>query len=230
MRVWDVQPGYLSCDSLLSEFRELHGLASVLSNGKRSDVQHPEALRWVGYGWAIKQRQKELVCEMDLRGYEHRPLVRTRSNKGVWPPLFIDEPHIQYEMLKREYTNKKKGLIALPDSTQKLWSQHKYSVLARNQTIYKDIGRRVSSNAVSFEALSMELVELLRTCPAEGGVRNAVQHMWGYVSDIENSNRIGNTASWSLKKMLTLTQENARISKDSYLTNSTALSELMVWL
>ena len=230
MRVWDIHPGYLNRQSLLGEHRELHGLVSILVNGKKGYSQHPETLRWVGYGWALRQRHQELVYEMNLRGYQDKSPVRTRSNNGKWPSVYIDEPHIQFKLLKEKYANKEKGRISLPRNTQELWSHHKYSVLARDQKKYKDIGRNVSSKKVNFEALSIELVKLLRMPPDEGGIRNALQHMWGYVSEVPNSNCKGNTNSWSLKKMLILTQENVKISKDPYLTNSTALSELMVWL
>lgn len=230
MRVWDIHPGYLNRQSLLGEHRELHGLVSILVNGKKGYSQHPETLRWVGYGWALKQRHEELVYEMNLRGYKDKSPVRTRKNQGKWPSIYIDEPHIQFKLLKEKYVNKEKGRISLPRNTQELWSHHKYSVLARDQKKYKDIGRKVSTKKVNFETLSMELVKLLRTPPDEGGIRNALQHMWGYVSEIPNSNCKGNIESWSLKKMLVLTQENVKISKEPYLTNSTALSELMVWL
>ena len=76
----------------------------------------------------------------------------------------------------------------------------------------------------------MELVEILRIQPGEGGVRNALQHMWGYVSEVDNENNNGNVESWSLKKLLALTQENVQKVNEPYLSQSTALSELMLWL
>ena len=108
MRVWDIHPGYLNRQSLLGEHRELHGLVSILVNGKKGYSQHPETLRWVGYGWALKQRHRELVAEMNLRGYQDKSPVRTRSNLGVWPSVYIDEPHIQLKLLKAKYENKEK--------------------------------------------------------------------------------------------------------------------------
>ena len=40
MCVWDVHPGYLNRQSLLGEHRELHGIASILSQDKkRPDYQ-----------------------------------------------------------------------------------------------------------------------------------------------------------------------------------------------
>jgi hypothetical protein len=230
MRIWDIHPGYLNHQSLLGEHRELHGLVSVLVNGKKGYSRHPETLRWVGYGWALQQRHRELVCEMNLRGYQDKSPVRTKSNRGVWPSVYIDDPHAQFSLLQEKYVGKEGGRIPLPRNAQELWRHHKYSILARDQERYRGIGMGVSSGEVTFEDLSTELVELLRTPPEEGGIRNALQHMWGYVSEILNSRCKGNMESWSLKMLLVHTQENARKSKQPYLMESTSLSELMVWL
>lgn len=230
MRIWDIHPGYLNRQSLLGEHRELHGLVSILVNRKKGYSQHPETLRWIGYGWALKHRHRELACEMNLRGYEDRSPINTRSNKGNWPPIYIDKPHIQLDLLKEKYRKKEKGRIPLPVNEQELWSHHKYSVMARDYKKYKEIGRRVSDHSVSFEHLVIELVEILRIQPGEGGVKNSLQHMWGYVADVDNENNNGNIETWSLKKLLTITQENAKQANEQYLINSTALSELMTWL
>jgi len=229
MRIWDIHPGYLNRQSLLGEHRELHGLVSIIVNGKKGYSHHPETMRWVGYGWAIKQRHRELVCEMVLRGYADKSPVKTRSNKGNWPSLYIDKPHIQFQLLKEKYKEKEEGRIPLPNNEQELWSQHKYSVLARNQNKYKTIGRGISSRKISFENLALELIEILRTPPTEGGIRNAVQHMWGYVSE-EHKGGSDDIESWSLKKLLIYTQKNAKKFNEPYINKSTALSELMVWL
>lgn len=230
MRIWDVHPGYLNRQSLLGEHRELHGLVSILVNNKKAYSRHPETLRWVGYGWAIRQRHRELACEMNLRGYRDNSPVNTRSNKGVWPSVYIDEPHVQFALLKDKYEFKEEGRILLPKNEQELWSHHKYSVLARDQKLYRKIGREVSGNRFSFEKLSRVLVETLRSPPDEGGIQNALQHMWGYVSQVPNDKNDGDISSWSMKKLLTVTQENSVKSGNLYLGNSTALSDLMVWL
>jgi len=229
MRVWDIHPGYLNRQSLLGEHRELHGLVSILVKGKKGYSHHPETLRWVGYGWALKQRHKALVCEMNLRGYKDESPVRMRSNQGVWPEIYIDDPHIQIKLLKEKYVNREMGRIPLPRNSQELWSHHKYSVLARDPNKYKEIGQRLSGKEGDFESLSMELVELLRNRPTEGGIRNALQHMWGYVSK-DSSIDEDNVSSWSLKRLLAKTQERVIKSKEPYLVKSTALSDLMVWL
>ena len=85
------------------------------------------------------------------------------------------------------------------------------------------------SSTDDFSSLSRLLTELLRMPASAGGIRNALQHMWGYVSNsFSGSNRAIET--WSLKKLLNETQRGALTSKEPYLMASTALSELKVWL
>lgn len=95
MRIWDVDPGYLNRQSLLGEHRELHGIVSIISNNKKGYSKHPETLRWVGYGWALKQRHKLLVAEMNLRGYNDQSPVLLRSKPEAWPENYIDPPAVQ---------------------------------------------------------------------------------------------------------------------------------------
>jgi hypothetical protein len=56
--------------------------------------------------------------------------------------------------------------------------------MARDASEYKRIGRWVASRKTGSAIFDLypELVSFLRCPPAEGNLRNAVQHMWGYVS------------------------------------------------
>lgn len=229
MRIWDVHPGYLNQQCLIEEHRDIHALVTQF-NTKKNNALEPEALRWLGHGWAIKLRHRWIEYELKLCAYADSSPINTKSNKGVWPSVYIDEPHVQFALLKEKYKDSHPGRISLPRNEQELWRQHKYSVLARDQKLYKEIGRNVSNKGIDFKQLSRELVDTLRRQPDEGGIRNALQHMWGYVSEVPNDKNNGRIASWSLKKLLTMTQENAIRSKQPYLLNSTALSELMAWL
>jgi hypothetical protein len=38
----------------------------IIVNSKKGYSQHPETIRWAGHGWALRQRHKQLVCEMAL--------------------------------------------------------------------------------------------------------------------------------------------------------------------
>lgn len=229
MRIWDISPAYLNRQSLLGEHRELHGIVSIVVNGKRGYARHPETIRWADYGWALGMRHRQLACEMALRGYTDRSPVDTRSTEGQWPDTYIDPPGLQFSLLKQKYAGKEEGRIPLPGNSQQLWAQHKYSVLARSPGRYQRIGQDVARAQLGFDELALQLTGILREQPSEGGIRNAVQHMWGYVSDAADS-ACSDMASWSLARLLSETQQGTRGNQVSYLNHSTALSELMVWL
>jgi hypothetical protein len=231
MRIWDVHPGYLNRQSLLGEHRELHGIVSIIVNRKKGYSNHPETVRWVGYGWALRQRHRLLAAEMSLRGYTDKSPVDTRAKKGVWPETYIDEPFRQFQILEDKYRNKAPGRIPLPKNAQQLWRHHKYSVLARDANLYKKLGKEVSGMKPhqDFSELAKVLTDQLRKPPSTGGLRNALQHMWGHVSDCPSAPK-GDIGSWSLRRLMKETQRRSLASEEPYLTSSTALSELQVWI
>ena len=229
MRIWDIHPGYLNRQSLLGEHRELHGMVSIIINHKKGYSKHPETLRWLKYGWALKIRHEQLVYEMALRGYTDRSPVTICSNKGEWPKIYIDPPYQQFTILKEKYINKEKGRIHLPRNEQELWAHHKYSVLARDTHLYEKIGQNIANKTSDFNKLSIKLTEILRQEPTHGGIQNTIEHMWGYVSS--ETLRSGlHVSDLSLRELLSEIQERAKINNITYLLNSTALSELAVWL
>lgn len=231
MRIWDINPGYLNRQSLLGEHRELHGIVSILVNGKRGYSRHPETLRWAGFGWALRQRHQLLAAEMALRGYTDRSPVDTLANRGLWPTTWIDEPFRQLQILEDKYRDKEPGRIPLPKSAQQFWSQHKYSVLARDVLLYRALGKEVAvmKPGDDFRPLVRMLTELLRTPPASGGLSNALQHMWGYVSKDDSAPHHA-VAAWGPGRLLDEIQRRALASREPYLLMSTALAELKVWL
>lgn len=231
MRVWDINPGYLNRESLLGEHREIHGILSIIVNKKKGYSKHPETIRWVGYGWALKQRHNQLAAEMSLRGFIEKTPVVKRSNKGNWPSKYIDEPFRQFRILEQKYINKDHGRIPLPKSAQQIWSQHKYSVLARSRNLYMKFGKAVSIMKPDndFSEIANSLSEILRIPPSPGGIRNALQHMWGHVSESATSPK-KKIESWSLNRLQKEIQVCAIKTKEQYLLSSTALSELKIWI
>ncbi|MDE0420611.1 MAG: DUF1722 domain-containing protein [Gammaproteobacteria bacterium] len=227
MRVWDVHPGYLNRQSLLGEHCELHGIVSILSLDKRGNSNHPETKRWKGRGWAIRQRHCLLAAEMAFRGYRDRTPVRGRSAAGQWPDSFIDTPGRQFALLADTYRGKEPGRIPLPRTSHELWSHHKYSVMARSQAAYRELGRRVSGlrGRVGFDALALELVNWLRQPPSPGDMRNAVQHMRGYVDAGEclaDDDGPGD-------ERIEVVQRHVATAGRSFLTTQTALTDLAAW-
>ncbi len=231
MRIWDINPGYLNRQSLLGEHRELHGIVSIMVNKKLGYSRHPETVRWLGYGWALKQRHRLLAAEMTLRDFTDRSPVYTRSQKGRWPEAYVDEPFRQFQLLESKYRNKEQGRIPLPQNGQQLWSQHKYSVLARDINFYRDVGRKVSRMKPNhdFNELANQLNVLLRSPPSTGGLRNGLLHMWGHVSDFSTIDK-SKIETWTSYRLLREIQRLSLKKNETYLVHSTALSDLMAWI
>lgn len=230
MRIWDLNPGYLNRQSLLGEHRELHGLVSIIKYNKKGYSKHPETLRWVGLGWALKQRHKLLVAEMNLRGYTDRSPVLLRSKPGAWPEIYIDEPAQQISILKRKYKYLESGRIPLPQNAQDFWAQHKYSVMARDITAYKNIGKWVTSKSGSKELhnVATEITTILRVPPEQRLIENTLLHMWGYVSKYSSisGKKLNSLSSKALLKKIQLLSLSNNVK---YLNESTSLSELNAW-
>ena len=230
MRLWDVNPGYLNRQSLLGEHRELHAIVSIIRNNNKGYSRHPETLRWKEFGWALSQRHKLLVSEMNLRGYVDRSPVMMRSQRLKWPDVFVNPPVTQLSILAEKYKDTEQGRIPLPKNIQQLWAQHKYSVIARDAAEYKRIGRWVASQKTGsgMSDLYQELISLLRCPPGEGNLRNAIQHMWGYVSSYSFAGKT--IESKTTRSMLKEIQCLVFLHNVVYLKESTALGELQAWI
>ncbi|WP_281357851.1 DUF1722 domain-containing protein [Desulfobacter latus] len=103
--------------------------------------------------------------------------------------------------------------------------------MARNVSLYKKIGADVArmSPRDDFSGLARFLVETLRTPPSQDGLKNALQHMWGYVSDRYEASRVPLHA-WPLTDLLAQIQDLTFKHSQPYLMESVALSELAVWI
>ena len=231
MRVWDVAAGYLNRGSLLGEHREIHGIAAILSHGMRGYSRHPETLRWTRCEHGLLQRHLLLVAEMRLRGYRHESPMALHAAARCWPRTFVTAPADQFGLLRTKYRGLQNGRIQLPRTSQELWSQHKYSVMARDPELYRTLGRRVAKlrQMAGFRELSMELVAILRSPPSVRRAVNAVEHMWGHVSRHvpPAERRLASADAWLL---LQKTQQVSMQVQEPFVCGSTALSELAVYL
>lgn len=227
MRIWDINPGYLNDKSLLGEHVELHSIVSIIINGKKGYSNHPETKRWMRYQWAINKRHELLISEMKLRGFRHSSHIEIDDTIDLWPNEYIDSPKKQFDILCEKYKNKEMGRIPLPNSMQQLWRHHKYSVMARDIKKYKEIGSYVADvKSHQSSKLYQELVDLLRLRPSSGGIKNALQHMWGYFKKDQTIN----VELLDLASLLEVVQKLAYKKKKKYILESTALSEFEVWI
>lgn len=224
MRIWDLDPGYLSRGHLLAEHRELHALMAMMDRDLPGFENQPELARWRAFRPALCERHHWLVQEFQLRGLTHRsPLADADAVPAqAWPGTYVTAPAAQFALLAARA--KTPGRIPLPASAQELWAQHKYSVMARDPQLAKSIGREVAAKTLDLPNLALQLTALLRQAPAPGRTLNALQHMWGYVADC------GHAPPDEPLALLRLTQRLALEHGVPYLTASTALGELARYL
>lgn len=230
MRIWDINPGYLNDKSLLGEHRELHGIVSILLNNKQGYSKHPETLRWQGRLFALQCRHSLLKSEMSLRDFDEKSPVIVPKVGTKWPDIFVNSPGAQYKLLEKKYISNTQGRIPIPQNSQELWAQHKYSIMARDPVRYKEIGKLVAEFGDDhFFDLSTELVHHLRQKPLRGNTRNCLEHLWGYVSDFSEFS--GKQAvKMSNLDLLNEVRKLSMTHRVRYLLSSTALSDLHSWL
>ena len=166
---------------------------------------------------------------MHLRGYQDKTPLMSRRHEPKWPKTFVDEPARQLDLLRDKYVGREAGRILLPRSVQELWAQHKYSVMARDPATYVSFGRRVARlrRGTPLDALALELTMLLRQRPSARRAANAIEHMWGYVSQSAAADQ-RTAAMVDPAQMLRVTQELAIRDRQPFLLASTALSELAI--
>ncbi len=226
MRIWDVDPGFLNDRSLLGEHRELHGIFSIVVNDKKGYARHPETARWRDHLPALAVRHGLLTAEMELRGFHHQsPLPPPPPAAVRWPDRFLNAPAEQYEILRDKYRSRSPGRIPLPENAQQLWASHKYSVMARSPAEYRRLGPLVAAGGIGPPELAALLVDWLRRPPPAGRLRNAVQHLWGYVAAHSALPPEGTDQLTLLKEIGRLARERRLV----YLLAATALGELRFW-
>ncbi len=225
MRVWDIDPGFLNDKSLLGEHREIHGIHSILTQGKKGYSRHPETLRWRHHLAALCLRHDMLVQEMDLRGFKHQSPLPPDTGPATPPHTLIDSPADQFDILFKKYAEKPEGRIPLPQNGHALWAAHKYSVMARDPENYKRLGRAVARDQLSFRQLSCILVDALCHPPPPNRLTNALQHMWGYIAEKQAQKPHHMTPC----ELIRAVQKAAVNESISYLLHSTALGELAFW-
>lgn len=225
MRVWDIDPGFLNTNSLLGEHREVHAIYTILTQGKKGYSRHPETLRWKGRIPALTARHDLLAAEMSLRGFHHKSPLPGAPMPFVWPDRAIDPPGRQFDILSEKYAEKPGGRIPLPRNCPALWAAHKYSVMARDPSWGKAVGKKVAQKQIAFEELSRLLALSLRTAPAKGRLMNALLHMWGYITEKPAQNAINLTPA----RLIHTIQARATEEKITYLCHATALGELAFW-
>lgn len=221
--LFEVDAGLLDDDLLAEQMRLLVGL---VSQDRRAGLNSRIPALWQGHEDALALRLNQLIAEMTLRGQATPGPVAVTTESLLWPALDPVSLNGQLGVIRARAEAGKPGRIRLPRNDHELWATYKYSVLARNTRAYQNFGQRVASRSVTVEALWASMINATRVAPSQGGVRNALQHMWGYVSGHATINPQTDDLAGLAEHIQTL----AANYQVSYLLNSTALSELGVWL
>ena len=202
-----IAPGYWSLDRLLA--------------------WHERALSGESAEFALSRHQVRAVLrELTLRGVHtgDLPEFSGADREPGAPP----EPTVlkaQWRALPEQ-----KGRIPAPARVTELWAHHKYSMMARNPSRGREIGARRGAQDpdLTVETLLPELVTMLATPPPEPTLRDAVMHMWGYVSPVARDR--GLEADYSdIPRLVGRIGEIALEDPSSYLAHSTALCDLALW-
>lgn len=119
------------------------------------------------------------------------------------------------------------GTPGATHSVQALWRRHKYSVLARDEHAYRDAGRAVARGEIGLDELRQRLEAWLSKPPSSGGLRNAIEHMWGHVAGRARVRR-SDVGDDPYALLQAVGREAARQGND-YLLEQTALTELFEW-
>ena len=174
-------------------------------------------------------RRRVVAAELRLRGRDPGSVPPANSS-CVWPePL----SPLWEQVLEQapESSGALPGRISIPSGAHGLWAQHKYSVMARSPQSYKEIGQEVAGTGKGPPSpqLFAWLLELLRAPPPLPRSRNAISHMWGYVSKSTTPD-VRALAESELdlrpRRVLDRVAALSRVNNVTYILESTALGEL----
>ncbi len=210
-----ISPIYKNTEDLLEEY---YLLSNVI---KEDDVSN----------FDIAFRLHSILYELEFRNSSKNlaPTILTipKTHKAVSNCSILEE----IDILKHKYLNENYGRVKPPINAQEMWSSYKYSIMARDNKLYKEIGQSLSDRKTreEFEELARILIIELKKGPSKGGIKNALQHMWGYIS---NSSQIKKSEinDLSLKELYREIQDCVRKVNEPYLMKQTAMSELGIWI
>jgi hypothetical protein len=176
MKIWDINPGYLSRQQLLAEHSELHVLMQLIQgNSDNLSKMKPTLARWIPCPSALALRHAIVTEEMRLREIEHKSDMEI-SGTVQWPE-FVPDWRVADQFLALQ-DMEEQGRIPRPHKITELWQHHAYSVMARDIVRYKELQTEIENNTISFDVLATYLVETLRTPSTPSQWDRVVKGMW----------------------------------------------------
>lgn len=230
--ILDLHPGYLGNKHIVDEYQLLQSVLTRHSDPDTWLTAKTGVQLWSKYSWAAYHRYRWLEGELIFRGVAHES-TQTKFqrivNENCWPESSCT-PAQQLKAISGMRIHADTARLPLPKNAQQVWAQHKYSVMARDNNLYREMGPKVAGlkTEAEFADLVNELTYSLQMQPSEGGLRNAAQHMWGHVSGNEKVDM--DFVDWSLSRLLNEIKLRVINQEETYLLHSTALTEFQAWL
>ncbi len=223
--IWNISPMYFSDNDLTDEYRKLNTLLMEDAESKNFSKFYLDNRDQLYY------RLSSISAELMLREIKHPKINASFKLSTLNSPKYDISPYEQLMILANKYSFKTQGRASLPKNAQELWAQHKYSVMARDVNLYRNIGRSLAGDKSEerYKELAKILCDELCKKPKEGSILNALQHMWGYVSNFSSIKKT-EVKNLSLIELLYEIASLVKQSNQKYLLSQTALSELEIWI
>ncbi|PID27730.1 MAG: hypothetical protein CSB55_08040 [Candidatus Cloacimonadota bacterium] len=214
-----ISPAYLNNDDLLSEYRKL-------KNKSYSELNQnfPGRYRYRLANFASEIKLRNLI-EIDEDEFKNT------DEPEKYPTEYYENAYKQFDLLKIRYKGKSDARISVPETLQELWRQHKYSIMARNISLYKKTGHFVAehNDLKYFSDIYAFLAVEMQKKPSKNAVLNVLQHMWGYISNASNLKK-SEVPGLDLFSFFKEIQHCVKLSGQKYLYEQIALSELGIWI
>jgi hypothetical protein len=104
MRVWDLPVRVLCRKHLLAQHNEIHGIWTVITEGRQGYANHPEVARWRTHLATLRSRHGVTAREMLRRGYRHQsPLQDSGDEEEAGALTLVDPIPRQRELLREKH-------------------------------------------------------------------------------------------------------------------------------
>ncbi len=221
-----ISPAYFSNKDLIKEYNELK-----TDVGKNSYKNNEWEYYYRLSTMAVELKLRNLISLDDFCLQNIFELEKKSKEGNQFSEEFIASSLKQFEELEECYKTETDARLKVPKNIQTLWMQHKYSVMARSVSLYKEIGSFISKNnkAEHFPKVYSILTNELMKRPKPNSIFNVLQHMWGYISDFSSVKK-SEVSKLDLHSFFIEIQKSTLKVNEKYLMQQTALSELEVWI
>lgn len=203
MKIYSIQPRYMSNELIALEHDFLHGLYAALSGEESVGENEPELFRFNGRRGRLYVRHRLLVEEMILRGLSHTTLLDRRIiEKEEWVPMEVADEDILIEA--KEIAAAGEGRFPIPRDGDPvllsgrgevysaidtpvdqevlfgLWLRYRHLVMERSYARYRELADplRGRGRASVWMLFDLVLEETFASDPEERAPAIAYENIW----------------------------------------------------